>query len=94
MRKLLTVVVTRPRTGTTARLLRQPLPLGMKSYLLALAALFVVVASAGAAGGLPAIGTAPENVDLRSVPGAVGYGDGYAIPLKAARPPWCTKTVR
>ena len=60
----------------------------MKSLLLSLALFLTVVASAGATGDLPVVGTAPENVDLRSVQGAVAYGNGYAIPLKAARPPW------
>ena len=64
----------------------------MRTFLLsiALAAFLVLSANAGAAGGLPAIGTAPENVDLRSVPGTLSYNGGYAIPLKAARPPWYT----
>jgi hypothetical protein len=62
----------------------------MKALLLSLATFFAVAAGAGGAGGLPAIGTAPENVDPRSVPGAIEYAGGYAIPLKAARPPWYT----
>lgn len=62
----------------------------MKTLLVSLAALFAIVGSAGAADGLPAIGTAPENFDLRSVAGAVPYDGGYAIPLKAARPAWYT----
>jgi hypothetical protein len=48
---------------------------------------------AGAATSLPAIGTAPTSIDLRSVPGAVPYNSGYAIPLKAARPAWYTDAM-
>jgi len=63
----------------------------MKTLLLAAAALFtVVVASVEAAGGLPVLGTDPQSIDLRSVPGATPYGNGYAIPLKASRPAWYT----
>jgi hypothetical protein len=62
----------------------------MKALLLALPAVVALAASAGAAGGLPAIGTDPATVDLRAVPGAAPYGAGYGIPLKAAQPPWYT----
>lgn len=90
MRKLLTVLVRHRGSGTAAIPRRQPLHCAMQTLLLALTACFSVVASAGAAGGLPAIGTDPGNVDLRSVPGAVEFGGGYAIPLKAAQPAWYT----
>ena len=61
----------------------------MKALLLSLA-VFAVAPAAAAADAPPPIGTAPASVDLRAVPGAVAYGSGYAIPLKAARPPWYT----
>ena len=64
----------------------------MKTLLLSFA-IFAVAAAAEAAGGPPAIGTAPASVDLRSVPGAAAYGAGYAVPLKAARPPWYTDAL-
>src|SRR5437763_9769108 len=63
----------------------------MKTLLLTAAALFaVVVESVGAAGGLPALGTDPQTIDLPSGPGATPYGNGYAIPLKGSRPAWYT----
>jgi hypothetical protein len=67
----------------------------MKTFLISIAAFFVasffaVVGGAGAVGALPAVGTAAGDADLRSVPGAVAYGNGHAIPLKAARPAWYT----
>jgi hypothetical protein len=62
----------------------------MKAVLGLLAAVLAVAASAVAVDGLPTVGTAAEGVDLRSVPGAVPYNGGYAIPLKAAKPSWYT----
>jgi hypothetical protein len=61
----------------------------MKALLLSFA-LFAVAPAATAANDPPPIGAAPAIVDLRAIPGAVAYGPGYAIPLKAARPPWYT----
>lgn len=45
---------------------------------------------AGTTAGTPAVGTSTDDVDLRTVPGSVPYEDGYAIPLKGARPSWYT----
>jgi hypothetical protein len=50
----------------------------------------VVPAVALAASSAPAVGTHPASVDLRSVEGAVPYGDGYAIPLQSSTPSWYT----
>jgi hypothetical protein len=61
----------------------------MKALLLSLVVLAIAPAAA-AADGPPPIGTAAASVDLRAVPGAVAYGPGHAIPLKASRPPWYT----
>jgi hypothetical protein len=48
-----------------------------------------------AAGALapPAVGTSAQVVDLSAVPGASPYGEGFAIPLKGARPDWYTTEV-
>jgi hypothetical protein len=54
----------------------------------ALCALAVLVPPAWAGGTVPAAGTSAGNVDLRSVPGAEPLGDGYAVPLRAAKPGW------
>jgi hypothetical protein len=40
--------------------------------------------------GTPAVGTFADAVDLASVPGAIPYGEGHAIPLKGAVPSWYT----
>jgi hypothetical protein len=61
--------------------------------LLFLATIAAVAGAAGAATSLPPVGTDPGNVDLRSVPGATPYGNGYAIPLKGARPAWYTSDM-
>ena len=78
------------RRRNRASRLRQPLRRTIEALLIALPALFAVVASAGAAGGLPATGSDARSVELRAVPGSAPYGAGYAIPLKAAPPPWYT----
>jgi hypothetical protein len=44
----------------------------------------------GATTSSPPVGTAASSVDLRTAPGAVPYGDGWAIPLEAAKPSWLT----
>jgi hypothetical protein len=90
MGNFLTVLARRQGSGVAAERRRQRWRRGMKVLLLAVPAFCAVVASAGAAGGLPAIGTPPANVDLSSIPGAVAYNGGYAIPLKAAQPTWYT----
>lgn len=64
----------------------------MKGTLLAAlvaAALAALPALAGSSGA-PAVGTAAEAVDLRTVAGAVPYGDGWAVPLKGSTPSWYT----
>ena len=91
MRQLLTVVVRRTGSSSSATWRGRPSRCGRPALLFALAALIAVVGSAGAAGGLPAVGTAAQNVELSSVPGSVAYGGGYAIPLKGAQPAWYTE---
>ena len=69
----------------------------MKAFLLSLLLVAFLAglagARAGAAAGLPPIGTAPNAVDLRALPGAVPYGGGYALPLRSARPSWYTDAM-
>jgi hypothetical protein len=65
----------------------------MRSWTLAaaLAVLIILVgATATASAATPAIGSHP---DWRSVDGAVPYGTGHAIPLKAAKPAWYTDAL-
>jgi hypothetical protein len=57
----------------------------------ALVVLVCGVSSASAA--LPPLGAPVGSVDWSKVDGAVPYGQGYAIPLKAARPAWFTKSL-
>jgi hypothetical protein len=38
----------------------------------------------------PTLGQSASSVDLRNVMGTVAYGDGHAVPLRAARPSWYT----
>jgi hypothetical protein len=52
-----------------------------------LAALLILATAAGASAGTPTLGSSP---DWRTVDGAVPYGSGHAIPLKAATPAWFT----
>jgi hypothetical protein len=52
-----------------------------------LAALIIAVSATGASAAVPTLGSSP---DWRSVDGAVPYGTGHAIPLKAATPAWFT----
>jgi hypothetical protein len=52
-----------------------------------LAALLILMTASGASAATPTIGSSP---DWRTVDGAVSYGTGHAIPLKAARPAWFT----
>jgi hypothetical protein len=58
-----------------------------------LTAVACAVAAAPASAGLPAVGTPVGAVDWRSVPGAIPYGSGHAIPLKAGRPSWYTASL-
>lgn len=62
--------------------------------LLALAAVLTLMAATpAAAAGRPAPGMAADSIDLSTVPGAVAYEGGYAIPLAAERPDWYTRAL-
>jgi hypothetical protein len=61
--------------------------------LAAIGAALVSLAIASSASAAPAVGTPLEELDLRSVPGAIPYGSGHAIPLKGARPAWFTQEL-
>ena len=74
------------------RSLRLPIVL-VSVVMLAVAASSSTSGAGSGAGAVPAVGTDAADVDLRSVPGAVRFGDGHAIPLKAARPEWYTPEV-
>jgi hypothetical protein len=52
-----------------------------------LAVLFMLVSATSACAATPALGSAP---DWSTVDGAVPYGDGHAVPLKATTPAWFT----
>jgi hypothetical protein len=52
--------------------------------------LLVQPAGAGVDGEAPAVGTEASQLDLSSVPGAVPYDGGYAVPIRAERPSWYT----
>jgi hypothetical protein len=52
-----------------------------------LAALMILVTATGASAATPTLGSSP---DWSTVDGAVSYGNGHAIPLKAATPAWFT----
>lgn len=56
----------------------------------ALAVALLVPSTALGGSSRPSIGTAPASVDLRAMPGATPFGDGFAIPLEAERPAWYT----
>jgi hypothetical protein len=64
----------------------------MRSWTLGavLAVLIVLVSTAAASAATPTLGSSP---DLRTVDGAVPYGDGHAIPLRAATPAWFTSEL-
>ena len=64
----------------------------MRSWTLAaaLAVLIMFVSATSASAATPALGSSP---DLRSVDGAAPYGDGHAVPLKAATPAWFTNEL-
>ena len=64
-----------------------------RGAMLVVAALFAACGAAMAAANLPSVGTAAEDVDLRSVPGAVPYGAGWAVPLEGAQPSWYTSEL-
>jgi hypothetical protein len=52
-----------------------------------LAVLMILVTATGASAATPTLGSSP---DWSTVDGAVPYGNGHAIPLKAATPAWFT----
>src|SRR5215210_244250 len=52
-----------------------------------LAALLILVSATAASAATPTLGSSP---DWRTVDGAVPYGVGHAVPLKAAVPAWFT----
>jgi hypothetical protein len=52
-----------------------------------LAVLIMLVSATTASAATPALGSSP---DWSTVDGAVPYGDGHAVPLKAATPAWFT----
>jgi hypothetical protein len=53
----------------------------------AVVALIMLVSTTAASAATPELGSSP---DWRSVDGAVPYGSGHAVPLKAATPAWFT----
>jgi hypothetical protein len=55
-----------------------------------LAVVVLAVPPASAGSGPPAVGTPAESVDLRTVPGAAPHENGWAVPLKGAKPEWLT----
>ena len=55
-----------------------------------LAALLVLMTATAASAATPTVGSSP---DWRTVDGAVPYGAGHAIPLKAATPAWFTDAL-
>lgn len=57
------------------------------------AAVVLAGSSASASAAAPPLGASVDSVDASRVDGAVRYGQGHAIPLKAARPAWFTKTL-
>ena len=57
------------------------------------AAAVLTGSSASASAAAPPVGTSIGSVDASTVDGAVPYGQGHAIQLKAARPAWFTKAL-
>ncbi len=64
----------------------------MRTWLAAvvLAALMMLVSATAASATTPVLGSSP---DWRSVDGAMPYGSGHAVPLKAATPAWFTDAL-
>jgi hypothetical protein len=64
----------------------------MRGWLLAavMAALMMLLSTTAASAATPAVGSSP---DWRTVDGAVRYGTGHAVPLKAATPAWFTDAL-
>ena len=61
----------------------------MRSWTLTvvMAVLIMLVSTTAASAATPALGSSP---DWSTVDGAVPYGNGHAVPLKAATPAWFT----
>ena len=57
------------------------------------AAVVLAGSSASVSAAEPPLGASVDSVDASRVDGAVPYGQGHAIPLKAARPAWFTKAL-
>lgn len=57
------------------------------------AAIVLAGSSASASAAAPPLGVSVDSVDASRVDGAAPYGQGHAIPLKAARPAWFTKAL-
>ena len=62
-------------------------------FLASLALALLVAAPATASAGAPAAGTPAVATPLSVVPGAVPYGAGWAVPLKAPTPSWYTPAL-
>ena len=64
----------------------------MRTWLLAavVAALIMLVSATAASAAIPAVGSSPN---WRTVDGAFPYGNGHAVPLKAAKPAWFTDAL-
>ena len=56
-------------------------------------AVALAVPSLASSAGRPAVGTAAEDVDLSTVPGAIPHEGGWAVPLAGERPSWYTPLV-
>jgi hypothetical protein len=61
----------------------------MRSWCAAAVAALIILVSATSASAAPALG----SQDWRSADGAVPFGNGYALPLKAASPAWYTDAL-
>jgi hypothetical protein len=63
---------------------------------IALASVLTVVGPAASALGAsaPPLGAKQGKVDLRAVPGTKPAGAGHAVPLKASKPSWYTRSLR
>jgi hypothetical protein len=57
------------------------------------AAVALAGSSASASAAAPPLGASVDGIEASSLDGTVPYGQGHAIPLKAARPAWFTKTL-
>ncbi len=60
----------------------------------ALLAMVLSAASPAGAAATPPVGTAVGSAELSSVPGVTLTAEGYAVPLRGARPDWYTEELR